>query len=197
VIFLWLPSSGPSRQDFDHWVQARDVATLARYVDVPKGNTQFLDAIKTGGPYEGGRFGWHAVETDGPGESGRFIVFTTPLTSEDIGEYVFERRGSRLKLLPEDDALGAEILRHEFDIRFNVPSKRVDIKDRLSLDVSPSPEPVVIRLGSEFKVSAVLNASGTPVPFSQAGGTIFVARRPGKSDLTIQYGGQPNRPAYS
>jgi len=183
--------------ELDALVQKRDVAAIQRFVDAPKNNTQYLSAISTGGPYEGGRFGWHAAEAASPSGPERFVVFTTPLTAEDIGEYVFLRNGNRLRLIPEDDPLGAQILRHKFEIRFDIPAATVSILDHITVQESANPLPVIIRLGSEFKVSLVQTASGKPVKFSQAGGTLFVARSVGKQEFTLTYAGKPDKPTYS
>ena len=181
----------------NRWAGTHDVDALERIVDVPAGNTQLLDAIKLGGPYGGGRFGWTAAETKSPDGSESFVVLTTPLTAEDVGEYVFKRAGGRLKLIPEDNPLGARIDHHSFDVRFDPPAGQVTIKDTVNLRVDPSPEPIIMRLSSEFQVSSVTGQSGQKIPFTQAGGTVFIARKPGKQDLTIQYAGKPDRPTYS
>src|SRR4051812_41542950 len=91
----------PDTASLDAMAQKRDVAGISKFLtpDSVKPLNP-LQVIKTNGAYETGRMGWHVVDLSPPGTDKKFVVFTTPLTSEDIGEMVFERQGAMLKYVP-------------------------------------------------------------------------------------------------
>lgn len=190
LLLAWI--APPTIHHLDVLAQQKDVAGLERYL-VPRraGERGPLSVIKTGGPYEGGRFGWHAGELPG------YVVFWTPLTAEDTGDLLFQREGDKLKYIPEEDRGGVEILRHLFDVSFDVAGHRVKIEDRLAIKILKT-QKMFFRLSSEFVVDSISNQQGSKVSFHQAGGVVLVSGlESGPHTLTIRYSGVVNHPRYS
>src|SRR4051812_35291629 len=110
----------------DALAKARDLEGLTQYLAPFQGRNP-LSPIKTNGTYETGRFGWHAILLRMMGES--FVVFTTPLTSEDVGELLFRfNQEGKLDYIPEAETSGQNIASHKFDIRFDLAAKKAIIK---------------------------------------------------------------------
>src|SRR5205807_2374404 len=102
------------------------------------------------------------------------VVFTTELTSEDIGELLFRVNGDgKLVYFPEDFTNGERIASHDFNIRFDLAGKKAIIKDTISLQgIAEHPIPFMVRIGPNYHVGKITNAEGKEVPFLQAGGII-------------------------
>jgi hypothetical protein len=197
MIFLLAQAGleGPSIQELDRLASARDVASISRYVtNLPAQNP--LDVLQTNGPYGVGTLGWHAKALSSPsGES--FVVLTTPLTSEDVGEFLFTRAGDKLTWIPESDAMGVQVLGHQLDLTFDIPAKTARVSDRFHFS-STGQGWFAIRMGDEYKVSSVTGEDGSQLPFNQAGGTVLLSK-PAKSEATytIVYSGVVNRPKFA
>src|SRR5437879_5318203 len=93
LLFISL-RQGPDTSTLDKLAQNRDVNALTAF-ETPGSLKPYnpLQVLKTNGPYEVGRFGWRVLDLAPPDKSKSYVVFTTPLTSEDVGEMVFEREG--------------------------------------------------------------------------------------------------------
>ena len=90
--------------------------------------------LKGQGAYGVGRFGWRVEEASAPTTGTRYAVFTTRLTSEDIGEPVFEVADGKLaRFVPELEDLGVQIRRHDITATFVPGEKKALLVDRLSL----------------------------------------------------------------
>ncbi len=168
----------------DHLAQDRNVSELDTYlVDKPKSRSPF-SVIKSGGSYDVGRFGWHALALKSP--SGKpYIVFSTPLTSEDTGEILFAVEGGKLRFVPEPDDLGVKIVRHSFDLTFQVPAKKAVLSDQVQFSSKSSNPEFLFRMSPCYKVSAIKAGNGEAVPFTQAGGVV-VLPRPAESTFTYK-----------
>src|ERR1019366_6228593 len=119
--------------DFDQLAQAQNVTELTKYLDaLPLNGRNPFSIMRTKGAYEVGRFGWHALPLKAP-DGANYVVFSTPLTSEDTGELVFQRAGSKLRFVPEGNAFGIKLTRHDFDLKFDIPEKKATLVDKLDL----------------------------------------------------------------
>src|ERR1044071_1147401 len=100
LLFLAQGPSSELMSNLDNLAKAKNVAELTKYL-APFSGRNPLDPIKSGGAYGVGRYGWRAVLlrmfTD------NFVIFTTDLTSEDIGELMFRLdENGKLSYIPED-----------------------------------------------------------------------------------------------
>ncbi|MHB8638088.1 MAG: M1 family metallopeptidase [Fimbriimonadaceae bacterium] len=173
-------------------VDVRDVAGLdALLVAKPKGRSPFM-IIKTGGAYGVGRFGWNPLELDPPKSDRRFVVFSTKLTSEDTGELLFEDTPKGLRYVPEDNSLGVSVVRHDFDVRFELASHGAVLRDRITLDATDAGL-AFFRMGSEYRVDAIDGKH----QFAQAGGVVALNLPAGRSTLNIAYHAIVNLPQFA
>lgn len=157
-----------------------------------------MAVLKTNGAYEVGSKGWHAYPLS-LDDGKDYIVFSTPLTSEDIGERLFEIEGKRLKrYLAEKDDSDWKILRHDLSVRFELPTKRAILADDLSLSAAPNPGPLFLRYSPCYRIRSISYESGKPLRFAQAGGIVAV-RVPiaGSVKLHIEYDGVVDLPNYA
>jgi hypothetical protein len=186
-------------QNLDRLAQTRDVAGLSRFLEPLNEDAQNpFQVIKTNGAYETGKFGWRALEGRAPVGEDTFVVFSTPLTSEDVGELVFLRSGSQLRYLPEGDSLGMRIVRHDFDVSFSPSQKRVDIVDRITLRKSGTARPYfLMRLSPSYRVESI-ESEGKPVAFQQVGGTLLVSNiSANEGNMVLKYGATPDLRLYA
>lgn len=188
-MLLWALLMPPSIAQIDHLASTRDVAGLTALLTSPPGPRNPLAVIKTGGAYDVGRFGWHAYAL-GP----EYVVLSTPLTSEDVGEILLRREGSGLTVVPEQSDMGVRIFRHSLDVRLDVPKKRAEVVDKLRLG-SLGTGAYVFRMSPAYRVSEITNGQGAKVPFTQAGGIVLLKDR--SANLTVRYGGVVNLPQYA
>lgn len=187
---------GPA--EFDAWAQARDsVAIEAHASPALAGKFSFL---KGSGAFGVGRTGWHAFELDEPETGKKYIVFSSALTTQDIGEQVFEWDGASLvSLVHERDTRGVRIRKATLEIRFDVPQKLASIAARVECEKSASAgKAFFIRLGDNYTVASVFDEHGERVPFRQAGGIVSLPT-PADSQFTYQlvYQGIVNRPRFA
>lgn len=187
----------PDLPTLDALAEKRDLGGLTAYL-TPDSIKPYnpLTVLKTNGAYETGKFGWHALDLRPPGSSTDYVVLATPITSEDVGEMVFERVGDKLKYLPEDNDLGVRITKHQFQLGFDVPTKHVEITDTLALKRTGSGGTFyLIRMSPYLRVESI---DGGKVPFVQTSGVIALPAFPGKeTSLTIKYGGKVDLPQYA
>ncbi|HVT14058.1 MAG TPA: M1 family aminopeptidase [Fimbriimonadaceae bacterium] len=182
--------------NLDKLAKAQDVAGLTQYLAPFEGRNP-LDPIKTGGAYGVGRYGWHAILLRMLDDN--YVVFSTELTSEDIGELLFRLNpNGKLAYIPEDNANGERIASHDFDIHFDLAKKMAIIKDTLELDRIGSQNMFpMVRLGPNYKVSKITNAEGKDVAFLQAGGIVCFPELHPIEKLTFHYTGLVNKPQFA
>src|SRR5471030_449630 len=95
--------------DLDRLAQTKNVDELTKYLDVaPPNRHNPFRIIQTRGAYDVGRFGWHALPLKAP-DGAEYVVFSTPLTSEDTGELLFQRVGEKLRFVPETTGYGIKL----------------------------------------------------------------------------------------
>lgn len=191
------PSIDSSTPELDRLLALRSVEGISRLLtpDSPGGRKP-LNVLKTNGVYDTGRHGWKAIDLTTPSGQ-KYVVFSTPLTVEDIGEFVFERRGQRLKLVPETLTMGVKIAKHSFNVRFAPAKQQVHIVDEVSFKAEAGQGDFIVRMGPEMRVSKA-TSSGRPVPFSQAGGVVALPRSPTASfSITLDYSGTLTMKGYA
>ncbi|RYG45991.1 hypothetical protein EON79_11285, partial [bacterium] len=190
-------------QEIDRMAQARDIEGLAKIVsaDTP------LPVLRTNGAYEAGRYGWHAVEfTTEAGK--RFIVLTTALTGEDVGELLFLENGGKLQYIPETNRMGMSVVREDLTAAFKLDKGTTQIVAKVQVEPAPqtgtppfagplAPTGYVLRLGPNFRVATVFGANGKPVSFHQAGGVIWIEAAQKADTLTLSYEGTLDKPQYA
>jgi hypothetical protein len=184
----------PSIETLDALLSKRDVFGLSRWVAGEK--RSYLGVIKTNGAYDVGRYGWKALDLNAV-DGSRYVVFSTRLTSEDIGELLFKRAGNKLEYVPETDRMGIQVMRHSLRLKFDIPRKRAYISDRLSLrNETRKAGQFIFRMSPNYQVASITWGS-KPVKFAQAGGVVSVVRPSDKADLTIQYSATVDQPRYA
>ncbi len=192
ALALLLIQDGPSIAQLEQLVKSKDVAALSRLIGPqPAQQPNPFNVLRTRGAYDTGRFGWtvEPLRKD-------FVVITTALTSQDVGDILLKREGSGLRYLPETDAMGIKIHRHSFDVKFKTAEKRADLIDKMTFTSQSGSGPFVFRLSPAYKVSSILNGT-SKVDFTQAAGVVLAARPAGKATYTIRYGGVVDLPQYA
>ncbi len=198
VLFMAFHQGPPSISSLDQLAQAKNVAELTKLLDVQprKGHNPF-SIIQTGGAYGVGRNGWHALPLKGPGPE-EYVVISTALTSEDTGELVFQRVGEKLRFVPEANDFGIKLIRHDFDLIFDVPTKRAKLVDKLRLSNSQGlAGTFLFRMCPQYIVSSITNSKNQPVAFQEAGGVVSTIKPDREDTYTIKYGALVNQPDYS
>ena len=183
----------PSVETLTNLAKKKDFTELAKY---STGDGSEFKVLK-GGSYEVGKFGWKAEELTMSGV-GNFVVFTTPLTSEDIGELLFERVGSKLKFIDEQAKDGLRLRHHKVHVKFDISKKEADISDSVTAEVTPNPLKFhALRFSPCYKVSSITNGV-SPVPFKQSGGIVMIPKQPnGKETLYLSYRAVVDLPSYA
>jgi hypothetical protein len=189
----------PTSEQIDAWVKARDFTSLkAVLLPLPKGVRDPFTIIKAGGAYEVGRFGWSASELKPVGDEPGFVVIGTALTSEDIGELVFERSGDKLKFVPEDESLGVSVRHHSFRVRFQPDKKSVDIFDRVAFHATSRNHRFLFRMSPQYHVDTIQDGNGEPVTFTESQGVVLSRRLPDADfEYKIHYTAVVDLPGYA
>lgn len=184
--------SGPAEflDQVQNWINTKNVDQLRRVVELPAGYANPLNVIRTDGVYGVGERGW-IVKADGP-----HVVFSTPMTSEDVGEFLFRREGERLTYRPEERTEGTVIVRHDVRLRVLPSTKEV----RLSNDLRVRHQARAswnFRLSPNYRVQSI-QRGGTSVAFKQLGGVVLMPPAdPGEATYRIEYLGKPDLPAFA
>ena len=200
LAFLLAGCQAGSGPDFNALAKARNADGLlaASGPEVRKLDNPFR-FIRTNGPYDTGRFGWTAVPAKSPAGK-RYVVFTTRMTSEDYGDFVFETDGRTLiRYIPERETLGHRIEHQKLSLEFELPAKRANLESEMRVRRSANAATeFLIRLSPQYRVSKVANAAGQPVPFAQAGGVVWMPS-PATSPFTykLTYSGVVDQPQYA
>lgn len=151
---------------------------------------------------------WHVKVLELPGsagkEAGPFIVVTKYHSAESIGDHIYKiTEGSGRPLLreelPETDTLGFRVRDHKLTVRFTIPTRRVSITDRVTIEYQPNHLPAtVLRINAIYTVASVKQA-GSALPFRQAGGFISFPSTVAKTqvvDLAYSTGGEISKEDY-
>jgi hypothetical protein len=154
--------------------------------------------LRTGGAYGTGRFGWKAEELKAV-DGKRFIVFTTLLTSQDIGDQVFEWDGERiLRKVDELDPLGVRIVRQDIKVRFEPEKKTAHLENKVSFRrTDPKSEAFIIRMSPQYRISRIIGDDGKTVEFAQAGGVTSLPATAETFAYTMAYSAVVDAPGYA
>lgn len=198
ALILALRHAPPTIEGLDKLAQAQNVPELTKLLDGLEANEHNpFNIIRTKGAYEVGRYGWHALPLQAP-DGAEYVVFSTPLTSEDTGELVFQRVGEKLRFVPESNAFGIKLKRHDFDLRFDIPAKSAILVDKLQLSNTDGMGGVFLfRMSPQYIVASIKNHLNASIAFTEAGGVVATAK-PAKDDVyTISYAAKVNLPNYA
>ena len=186
--------AGPTLDNLNGFARKRDIKALAA---LSTGDGSEFHILK-GGAYEVGKFGWKVEALEPKFSPRKFVVFTTPLTSEDTGELLFERTAGKLKFISELDPEPIRLSHHNLDIKFSTNDKSVSILDQVSFKNLGQVKGDVteFRFSPCYKVSAITDGA-VPVPFQQVGGIVMIPRPKADATYTISYKGTVNLPLYA
>jgi hypothetical protein len=195
LILLTFLQTGPTVSELNKLASAVDVKQLAKF---STGDGSEFRVLK-GGAYDVGSKGW-TVQAVKPSFGGEFVVFSTPLTSQDTGELVFVREGSKLKYIDERTKDGLRLNHHQLAVEFNFPAKSASFTDKVQVIATEnsSLRGHIIRFSPCYKVSKITNEVGNPISFTQVSGVVLIAAlTPGKHELNFTYSGVVNLPDYA
>lgn len=164
----------------------------------PRRTVSPFRVLKTHGPYQTGKDGWHALPLKTPG--GRsLVVFTTTTTSEDPADLVFEPTGAGLAYLPEDTTEGVTIESHDFNLRFDLPKKTAIVRDRVRFRRVGDMNEFLFRIGPPYRIQSIRDSAERFVTFAQTGGTVAVRAPAGSEGFTysISYSAVVNLPQFA
>lgn len=186
------PKTIPSTAELNGFAKSRNVTALTALLDrLPTGPSPF-QIMRSGGAYGVGRFGWSAIDLPDPTDHREFVVFSTPLTSEDTGELLFEKQVDGLRYVPEDRPFGVRPIRHEFEIRFNIPAKTTHIEDHFTVEAVKNGLGF-FRMGPQYRVDSINGKQ----EFKQAGGVVEFQTKKGRSTMDIVYHATVDLPNYA
>lgn len=190
---LWL-QAGPSLDTLNELAKKRDSKTLASYSI--KDGSEFK--ILKGGAYDVGRFGWKVEAFEPTFTKSKYVVFTTPLTSQDTGELLFERVGGKLRFISELDPEPIRLVHHKLSMNLKVEKKEVGILDEVTTTAQPQvkAEVATFRFSPCYKVTSITDGT-TPVTFQQVGGIVMIPRPKADTKFSITYRGTVNLPQYA
>ncbi|HZH98319.1 MAG TPA: hypothetical protein VEX38_05060, partial [Fimbriimonadaceae bacterium] len=186
--------------ELDRLAKARDVEGVKALASegLLKERPQAFRFFRSGGTYGTGRFGWTAKELRSP-DGRSYIVFGTKITSQDIGEQVFEWRDGKLTAyVDEQNDWGYRITNHDFDISFKPAEKTAILSDRVTIARREGAEgQVLLRMSPQYVVSSISDGN-REVPFQQASGVLLAAAPVSKTfTYRISYSGVVNLPQYA
>lgn len=141
--------------------------------------------LRTNGPYDTGRHGWTAHSLKSP--SGKqYVVFSTKITSEDYGEFLFAFDGQKLtKYLPETEPGPYRIMHQKMDIQFDLPQKKAMLHSKVDMRRTGSGGgELFLRLSPHYKVSKLHEAGIGALKWVQAGGIVAV-QAPNKASFSL------------
>ena len=199
---LFLLLSGPRADvaQLDALARGRDARGLLTYSGPALQDAKDFVFLVRNGAYGTGRKGWHAYQLDDPAGGKSYVVFGTPLTTEDYGEYVFEYAGGKLtRLEDERDARGYKVLHYDFDLSFAPKEKRATVMASVKLRRSADAAACVhFRLSPNYTVSKVTDGQGAPLLFAQASGVVSVASpAAAESTVKMEYSGVVDQPQFA
>lgn len=188
--------------------KSRDVAGLTAKAESQawKGRNPF-QVFKTNGAYECGKFGWTAISGNAPWGK-KYVVFSTPLTSEDVGERLFETDGTKLtRYIDEKEDFGWRIENHSLMVTLQTTpdssrrgyrtTGKVTIRDRIGVRHSGQTGPLMLRMGPNYRVSHINRPESSDVKWIQLGGIVFIGSAVDGDTFDIHYEGTVDKPGYA
>jgi hypothetical protein len=196
IAALLMIQGGPTLDQVQRLVKAKDVSGLTTLTDIPAGQLNPFNVLKTGGAYDVGRFGWTALRLESPNGKESYFVLSTQLTSEDVGEILLRRTKQKLEYVPETDALGVAVKRHRFKLHFLPSAKRADLSDDFTVLEGPGGSTFLFRMSPQYEVSSITE-EGKKVPFRQTSGIVILPRSAGEHTYHIVYSAIVDLPLYA
>ena len=196
MLALALLLQQPDIQQLDQLAKNRDVAGLTAYLaQVPNHNP--FNVLKTGGAYAAGGRGWDAVDLSTPNGE-RYVVFTTPIIAEDMGELLFHvSSAGKLEYIPEEDSLGVTLDHHDFDVSFDLPNHKLIATDHITCHWTGAPsDHFFFRISPTYTVHSIADNTGNAVAYQQSGGIIAVEPKSKNLDFIVKYDGTNVMPAF-
>lgn len=186
--------SGPSIETLNGLAKKRDVKALSLY---STGDGSEFGVLR-GGAYDVGKYGWKVEPLEPKFTPRKFVVFTTPLTSEDTGELLFERLGGKLKFISELDPEPIRLGKHKIDMKFSTADKSVSILDEVSVmpQAQVKGDVASFRFSPCYRVSSITDGASS-IAFQQVGGIVMVPRPKVNANFFITYKGTVNLPQYA
>lgn len=190
----------PQLQELNDLAKARNVDALLK-LSGPGMDAGTFRFLRQTGAFGVGQKGWTVAPlTDAEGKK-EYRVFTSPLTSQDYGDQVFEWAGGKLSRLRPESEVGGYRVRHlDFDIYFIKEDEhkvRFSVETKLERQKSAD-QSALLRLGPNYKVQGVFDAAGQKLPYQQAGGVVLFTPRQAKDQtVKIDYEGVVNTPGFA
>lgn len=197
-LFFFIVQQDTLTGDLNQLAKARDVAGLTAKASSGAwtGRNPF-NVFKTNSAYDTGRFGWTAIGGTAPWGQ-KYIVFSTPLTSEDVGERLFETDGSKLtKFVDEREDFGWRISQHGINVSFDLPKKTAIITNTITVHSKGTSPNLMFRMGPNYRVKTVRRNLGELIPFTQIGGVVMVGGAKDGDQLSIAYEGVVDKPGFA
>ncbi|HJP83016.1 MAG TPA: M1 family aminopeptidase, partial [Fimbriimonadaceae bacterium] len=120
------------------------------------------------------------------------------LTSEDVGERLFETDGTKLtRFIDEREDGGWRIEKHRLVVRLQASTKRAAIRDDFTLRADPNSGRLMLRLSPNYRVARLDKAGGTKVDWIQLGGIVFIAGANSGDRLSMDYSAVVDKPGYA
>lgn len=187
------PQSEIKSDAIQTYVTKRDYAKLK---SLSIGDGKEWEVLK-GGAYDVGSKGWKVLDA-APAFASKYVVVTTPLTSQDIGELLFERAGNKLKYVDEQEYDGLRLRHHKLRVSFKIADKMVQITDEVVGRVTDEGSKIhCLRFSPCYKIASITDGSKA-VPFLQTGGIVMIPKqKPGAVKFFITYSGVVNLPNYA
>jgi hypothetical protein len=199
ALLLLLTTRNQDVADLDVLARGRDVNGLMAHAG-PGVKASDLSFLTRQGAFGTGRKGWHAYELVDPAGGQSYVVFGTPITTQDFGEFVFEFADGKLtRLQDERETRGYKVLHYDFSMTFQPDQKRANIVStvRLRRDVGAKPT-AHFRLSPNYKVSSVSDSAGNSLRFAQASGVVSVAPPSGaETTIKMTYSGVVDQPTFA
>jgi hypothetical protein len=190
----------PDLAELNALAQARDARGLLAHAGPALQDPATFRFLQQSGAFGTGSKGWTANDLNDPVGGKSYVVFGTPLTTQDYGEFVFEFASGKLtRLVDERDDRGYKVLHYDFDLRFQPAQKRADVAVTVKLRRKPGAQPTVhFRLSPHYRVSAATTVEGTPIAFSQASGVVSLAPPAGEeTSVKLRYSGVVDMPQFA
>ncbi len=200
ALLLLLGPPNPDIADLDLLARGRNVRGLLDHVGPALRDLNVFDFLTRNGAFGTGRKGWHAFELQDPVGGGTYVVFGTPITTQDYGEFVFEYEGGKLtRLQDERESRGFKVEHYDFTMSFVPSEKRANIVSTVRLRRLPgAKECAHLRLSPHYRVSSVKDSTGAQLKFAQASGVVSVSPPAGaETSVTLTYSGVVDQATFA
>lgn len=186
--------TNPSLSQLRGLAQSRSVSQLDRLLDSASKLRRPFDCLRTGGCYDSGKYGWTVDPLNDP-NGGHYVIFSTPITNEDIGVLMFRRTSHGLSYIGEDQNWGAKIIHNDLHLRLAPADHRAFLEANV-LVRRASAGLTCLRVGPDYTVSK-MTVDGRSVKWTAVDGVMLVNLKAGKSMVGITYSAKVYLPRYA